>query len=131
MLNDGGLGDTDTLTVQGTDSNVSDSFTIRPDAAGNDAEPLVDLDINAVQILQIENIATVAPGGAQFFATAVNFEGLAGADTFNVLPSANGTVLNINGGAPTFNPLSADRVVIDAPANPANQVSIQAGATQR
>ena len=129
LLNNGGLGDTDTLTIQGTDSNLSDSFTIRPDAAGNDAEPLVDLDISAVQILQIENIATVAPGGAQFFVTAINFEGLAGADSFNVLPSASGTVLNIDGGAPSFNPLSVDQVVIDAPVDPTNQVSIQAGAT--
>lgn len=129
LLNNGGLGDTDTLTIQGTDSNLSDSFTIRPDAAGNDAEPLVDLDISAVQILQIENIATVAPGGAQFFVTAINFEGLAGSDTFNVRPSASGTVLNIDGGSPSFNPLSVDQVVIDAPVDPTNQVSIQAGST--
>ncbi len=129
LLNDGTAGDTDRLTIRGLDSNLPDVFTIRPDAAGNDAEPVVDIDTNAVQLLQIENIATVAPGGAQFFVTNINFDGLAGADTFNVLPSASGTVLNIDGGSPTFNPLLADRIVIDAPANPANQVSIQAGAT--
>ena len=129
LFNDGTAGDTDTLTVRGLDSNLPDSFTIRPDAAGNDAEPVVDVDTNAVQLLQIENVATVAPGGAQFFVTAINFEGLAGDDTFNVLPGASGTIVNIDGGAPTFNPLLIDRVVIDAPVNPANQVSIQAGAT--
>ncbi len=129
LLNDGTAGDTDRLTVRGLDSNLPDTFTIRPDAAGNDAEPVVDIDTNSVQLLQIENVASVGPGGAQFFVTAINFEGLAGDDTFNVLPGASGTILNIDGGAPTFNPLLSDRVVIDAPANPANQVSIQAGPT--
>ncbi len=129
LLNDGTAGDTDRLTVRGLDSNLPDTFTIRPDAAGNDAEPVVDIDTNAVQLLQIENVASVGPGGAQFFVTLINFEGLAGDDTFNVLPGASGTILNIDGGAPTFNPLLSDRVIIDAPANPANQVSIQAGPT--
>ncbi|MCO6453692.1 MAG: CHRD domain-containing protein [Pirellulaceae bacterium] len=131
LLNNATAGDTDTLTIRGTDSNLSDIFTIRPDAAGNDAEPLVDLDIGAAltQILQIENVALVAPGGAQFFITAMNFEGLGGSDTFNLLPSANGTVLNIDGGNPTFNPLSGDVIVVPAPADPTNQVSWQAGAT--
>ncbi len=42
LLSNGDAGDTDTLTVLGTDSNLADVFTIRPDAAGNDLEPLVD-----------------------------------------------------------------------------------------
>ncbi len=33
LLNDGTAGDTDRLTVRGLDSNLPDTFTIRPDAA--------------------------------------------------------------------------------------------------
>ncbi len=61
LLNDGTAGDTDRLTVRGLDSNLPDTFTIRPDAAGNDAEPVVDIDTNSVQLLQIENVASVGP----------------------------------------------------------------------
>ncbi len=112
LLSNGDAGDTDTLTVLGTDSNLADVFTIRPDALGIDGNSVVDLDISAVQILEIENIATVAPGGAQFFVTALNFAGLGGSDIFNLLPSANGTILNIDGGNPTNNPLASDVIEI-------------------
>ncbi len=80
-------------------------------------------------VIANRNVASVGPRWRAVLCDRHHFEGLAGDDTFNVLPAASGTVLNIDGGAPTFNPLSVDRVVIDAPANPANQVSIQAGAT--
>lgn len=129
LLSNGDAGDSDTLTIRGTDSNLSDVFTIRPDAAGIDGDPVVDLDISAVQILQIENIAAVAPGGAQFFVTALNFEGLGGSDTFNLLPSASGTILNIDGGNPTNNPLASDIIEILATSNVADQFTVTAGAT--
>ncbi len=129
LLNDGSAGDSDTVTILGIDSNLSDIFTVRPDAAGDDANPVVDLDINAVQVLQIENIATVAPGGFQLFATAINFNSLSGSDTFDVIPGASGTVVNIDGGAPAANALGGDTIIIAAPVNPANQVSVQSGST--
>ncbi|MDX1926571.1 MAG: dockerin type I domain-containing protein [Pirellulaceae bacterium] len=129
LLNNGVAGDSDTLTILGTDSNLSDVFTIRPDAAGNDLEPVVDLDISAVQMLQIENIAAVALGGAQFFVTALTFAGLGGSDIFNLLPSASGTILNIDGGNPTNNPLASDIIEILATSNVADQFTVTAGAT--
>ena len=129
LLNNGVMGDTDTLTIRGTDNNLSDAFTIRPDAAGNDADPLVDLDVAAGQFLQIENIAAINPGGAQFFVTAINFEGLGGSDTFDLVPSASGTILNIDGGNPTNNPLASDVIVIPATAGVADLFTLTPGAT--
>jgi Ca2+-binding RTX toxin-like protein len=129
LLNNGALGDSDTLTIRGTDNNLSDTFTIRPDAAGNDGDPLVDLDVNAVQLLQIENISAVAPGGAQFFVTAINFEGLGGSDTFDLLPGASGTILNIDGGNPTNNPLASDIIVIQGTAGFVDLFTVTPGAT--
>ncbi|QDU23548.1 beta strand repeat-containing protein [Urbifossiella limnaea] len=104
--NDTSLGDTDTLTIRTPDSaGVPETVTVNPDAAGTDADPIVDIDATVgVQLLQIENLSLVDQNNVQFFALALSFDLRNGADTFVVTPGANGTAINVNGGAPATAP---------------------------
>ena len=101
FVNDGSAGDTDTLTVLGTISG--DVMTVNLANAGNDTEPLIDIDsITGTQLLQVENIqvATSNTGAIPTLAPLAQL-GIStgnGDDTISVVGRTDGaTTINIPG----------------------------------